>query len=156
MKKIVLMLLAAVVMVGCGSNDGYVDLGLPSGTKWKKTDANSLGYRWDKAVDLFGDNLPNRSQWEELYNECEFESNGSGVKVTGPNGKSIFLSDHGKSYGEEVRFWSSSRCSDYPCTKFGWISSFEASSYFFNRGESKHGLVCRDVYDTCYVRLVTK
>ena len=70
--------------------DGYVDLGLSSGTFWK--DKNEYGFfTYDEAVSRFGSSLPNKEKFEELKSECKWEWNGSGYKVTGPNGNSIVL-----------------------------------------------------------------
>ena len=70
--------------------NGYVDLGLPSGTKWK--DKNQSGfYTYDEAVRTFSGKLPAKEQWEELKAFCEWTWTGSGYKVTGENGNSIVL-----------------------------------------------------------------
>ena len=104
MKKIVLMVMVFCVvgMVGCGNggvdngnggvdNDGYVDLGLPSGTKWSNVNEDGF-YTFDVAVSKFDSNLPTIKQWEELCHECEWKwSETGGYRVTGPNGKSITL-----------------------------------------------------------------
>ena len=46
------------------ASEGYVDLGLPSGTLWKN--ANEGGddalYTYDEAVSMFGDKLPTKEQ----------------------------------------------------------------------------------------------
>ena len=68
----------------------YVDLGLPSGTRWKEVNEDGY-YDYDKALDEFGSKLPTRQQLEELENECTWTWTGFGHKVTGPNGNSIFL-----------------------------------------------------------------
>ena len=128
MKKIVLMVMVFCVvgMVGCGNggvdngnggvdNDGYVDLGLPSGTKWSNVNEDGF-YTFDKAVSKFGSNLPTRKQLEELYNECEWNlSETGGYRVTGPNGKSITLPAAGgrdcngsvRGVGSSGNYWSS-------------------------------------------------
>ena len=68
----------------------YVDLGLPSGTLWK--DKNEDGfYDFDAAVGTFGDKLPTIEQLEELKTQCRWTWTGSGYKVVGPNGQSIYL-----------------------------------------------------------------
>ncbi len=68
---------------------GYVDLGLPSGTLWK--DRNEEGYyTYDQAKNEF-DNLPSKEQCEELKSLCDWSWTGSGYDVVGPNGHSIFL-----------------------------------------------------------------
>lgn len=80
---------------GGGTVVGYVDLGLPSGTKWSSV--NETGgyngfYTYDEAVSAFGDKLPTKEQLEELKVYCtwEWQVNG-GYKLTGTNGNSIVL-----------------------------------------------------------------
>lgn len=138
---------------------GYVDLGLPSGTKWATcnvgasspsdygdyfawgeistkstyTDESSatygkegIGYisgnpSMDAARANWGSTwrLPTKSELEELYSKCTWtgmEQGGhNGCRVTGPNGRSIFLPAAGErigsslyDQGEEGRYWSSS------------------------------------------------
>lgn len=70
--------------------EGYTDLGLPSGTKWKNFNATGF-YTYDEAVSQFGSRLPSKEQWEELKAECQWTWTGSGFKVMGPNGQSISL-----------------------------------------------------------------
>ena len=103
---ITLMVSAAMLMIACKKDEpsknntettdtDYVDLGLPSGTKWKST--NETGghngfYTFDEAVSTFGDKLPTKEQFEELKNNCTWEQQNDGsFKVTGTNGKSIVL-----------------------------------------------------------------
>lgn len=72
------------------SAQGYIDLGLPSGTLWKAT--NEYGYYdYDSAVNKYGDKLPTREQWEELKNYCTWQWTGKGYKVISDNGKFIVL-----------------------------------------------------------------
>ena len=100
---------------------GYVDLGLPSGTLWKDKNENGF-FTYDEAVSRFGSSLPSKEKFEELKSECKWEWNGSGCKVTGPNGNSIVLPasgyrhcDGGVDYvGSSGYYWSSSpKDSDY-------------------------------------------
>ena len=54
---------------------GYVDLGLPSGTKWKNMNETNADddydfYTYDEAVRVFGDSLPNYKQFRELLTYC--------------------------------------------------------------------------------------
>ncbi len=78
-----------------GGGGTYVNLGLPSGTKWKST--NETGgtngfYTFDEAVSAFGDKLPTKEQFDELLAYCTWEwQNNNSYKVTGTNGKSIVL-----------------------------------------------------------------
>ena len=66
----------------------YVDLGLPSRTKWKNFNETRF-YTYTEAVKQFGDRLPTKEQWEELMNECTWSWTGRGYDVTGKNGNSI-------------------------------------------------------------------
>ena len=77
----------------------YVDLGLPSGTKWKtdnelnpNKDGNNF-YTWDEAVAKFGNRLPTEEQLRELKDSCSWTWDGTkkGYDVKGRNGNSIFL-----------------------------------------------------------------
>ena len=74
--------------------EGYVDLDLPSGTLWKKTnETNETGgfYTYEEAVSIFGSQLPTDAQLQELKDKCEWDWTGDGYRVTGPNGNSIVL-----------------------------------------------------------------
>ena len=68
----------------------YVDLGLPSGTQWKKTNESGL-YTYGAAINNFGGNVPSWEQWKELASVCDWTWTGNGYKVTGPNGNFIVL-----------------------------------------------------------------
>lgn len=75
---------------------GYVDLGLS--VKWNAVNegadspnANGDFYDYDRAVSKFGNKLPTYEQFEELEDKCTWKRAAYGYKVTGPNGKSIFL-----------------------------------------------------------------
>ena len=92
---------------------GYTDLGLPSETLWKNGNEQDY-YTYDEAVDKFGNQLPTREQLVELIDKCTWKKTGSGYKVTGPNGNSIYLPATGERVGTTVvgeggegRYWSS-------------------------------------------------
>lgn len=72
----------------------YVDLGLPSGTKWKDVN-ESTGefnlYSYDQAIQNFGDKIPTKEQFEELQTCCMWTWTGNSYKIVGPNGKNILL-----------------------------------------------------------------
>lgn len=121
---------------GAESNGAYVDLGLPSGTKWKASneinaaDAEFDFFTFDEAVFQFGNSLPTEAQCEELVDRCQWTWNGSGYKVTGPNGNYIVLPAAGYRYsgvsvnyvGSTGRYWSSTPIKDSfsaCCLKFG-------------------------------------
>lgn len=75
---------------------GYVDLGLPSGTLWKATNESGF-YSRDAAVNQFNVQLPTQRRWAELKLNCTWTWTGSGYKVTGSNGNSIILPASGYS-----------------------------------------------------------
>lgn len=93
---------------------GYTDLGLPSGKLWKNQNEPGLfTYEW--AINQFSSYIPTKRDWVELRKECKWTWNGSGYKVTGPNGNRISLPAAG-SYdcngsvngsGESGYYWSS-------------------------------------------------
>jgi len=103
-------------------DDGYVDLGLPSGTLWKttnETNPNDPGhdfYTFDEAVAAFGDNMPTQQQLQELINQCQwtFDDAQKIVTATGPNGNTLVLPRKGKRStngvvyydGESACYWS--------------------------------------------------
>lgn len=60
--------------------DGYVDLGLPSGTLWKREQEDGF-YTYDQAIEKFGGSLPTKEQLEELITCCEWIWNGSSYDV---------------------------------------------------------------------------
>lgn len=72
-------------------SQGWIDLGLLSGTLWK--DKNDMGgfYTYEQAIDRFGNSIPTKEQFEELINTCRWEWIGNGYNVIGPNGDSIFF-----------------------------------------------------------------
>lgn len=93
-------------------NAKYVDLGLPSGTLWKKTNEDGYYYFYD-AVEKYGNTLPTRAQWEELISYCNWIFTSDGLKLIGPNGNSMVLSIEGyynfmgEFYNNGGRYWSS-------------------------------------------------
>ena len=90
----------------------FVDLGLPSGKLWaaeniKDENGNEVYFSFDKAVETFGDKLPTKEEWKELFEHCihQYDEGRKGLVLTGPNGNAIFLPAEGfydkdsKSYG---------------------------------------------------------
>lgn len=114
-------------------SQGYVDLGLPSGTLWK--DRNEEGfYSYDEAVKRFGNKLPSKEQYEELKDKCSWTWIGNGYKVVGPNGNSIVLPAMGyRNCGKEF-------CSDGISGNY-WTSTSAGSEdiwyLFFYPGKMK-------------------
>ena len=94
MKKLFYLftILFAGLFAAC-DNGQYVDLGLPSGTLWysKNKGGDHTRYTYDEAISNFGSKLPTEEQLEELKNQCTWTWTGSGYKVVGPNGNSIYF-----------------------------------------------------------------
>ena len=94
MKKLFYLftILFAGLFAAC-DNGQYVDLGLPSGTLWcaKNEGGDHTHYTYDEAISNFGSKLPTKELLEELMNQCTWTWTGSGYKVVGPNGNSIYL-----------------------------------------------------------------
>lgn len=78
---------------------GFVDLGLPSGTFWKKSNEYDW-YTYDQAIRRFGNSLPTKQQFEELINVCEITCVGGVYKFTGPSGESILLPMTGRFFSD--------------------------------------------------------
>ena len=120
MKKLFYLftLLFAGLFAACDNDNGqYVDLGLPSGTLWysKNEGGDHTRYTYDEAISNFGSKLPTEEQLEELKNQCTWTWTGSGHKVVGPNGNSIYLPAAGFRFcggyvddvGSHGKYWSS-------------------------------------------------
>ena len=121
MKK--LFLLGIMCFVALAMNaQSFVDLGLPSGTKWKTQNQTGL-YTFDQAVSKFGNRLPTKEQWDELQIECTWEWTGAGYLVTGPNGKSIVMSAEGSRFCDDYDVEGMGRRGNY------WSSTPDDSSY---------------------------
>ena len=104
--------------------EGYVDLGLPSGTLWKAENEDCGLITYDQANKFYGNSLPTKEQFEELKNNCLWTLQGNGYKVKGKTGESIFLPaagyrDCGGStgyVGSSGYYWSSTPYnSEYAC-----------------------------------------
>lgn len=93
---------------------GWVDLGLPSGTLWK--DSNEKGgdykdgnhYSREKMLKKSRNSLPKKEQFDELINKCQWSWTGNGYKVTGPNGNFIELPATGYVDGFGTFYYSGS------------------------------------------------
>lgn len=97
MKKVLLLCIMSLMALSLSAQE-YVDLGLPSGTKWKTVNETKPNdsvdlYTYEEALELFGNQLPTKEQLEELKDKCVWKWNEDkkGCTVVGPNGKTIFL-----------------------------------------------------------------
>lgn len=126
---------------------GYMDLGLPSGTLWKNANEGSdaAHFTYDEAVSKFGNRLPTYKQLTELKDECTWTWTGNCYKVTGPNGNSITFPAAGmrecdgdmRSVGRSGFYWSSTpHISDSDAVYFLFIypsGVSESDSYHCDR-----------------------
>ena len=88
MKKVFSFCLICLFAVSAMAQD-YVDLGLPSGTLWKRQNESGF-YTYEQAINRFGNKLPEKHHYVELINECTWIwIEDYGYKVVGPNGNSI-------------------------------------------------------------------
>lgn len=96
--------------------EGYVDLGLPSGTLWKSTNEDCGFVTYEQAYNFYGENVPTKEQWEELKDNCLWTWRKNGYNVKGKSEKSIFLPAEGfrECYsmncvcvGSDGSYWSS-------------------------------------------------
>ena len=136
---------------------GWIDLGLPSGTLWKDRNEGSEVYEHqqsdseksnrikkkgigreklfslDEARVKFRDNLPTKEQLKELKTYCNWIWMGSGYKVEGPSGEIITL----PADGQETDFYDIqgvgsygsywSSTTDGPYRQYGWVLGFSYS-----------------------------
>lgn len=129
----------------------YVDLGLASGTRWKKENEAGGFYSYDEAVGKFSGSLPTKEQFEELKSSCRWSWNGSGYNVTGPNGNSIVLPAAGyrrcngdvKYVGSLGGFWSSTPGGPGEA----WGLGFDSGSVYMGSGNRCFGDPVRLVQD---------
>ena len=106
-----IMMLVALCFAGCNQSsepvinvpssqeeqdNDYIDLGLPSGVKWKKSNEKMLDSEHLNSSTLA--NLPTEKEVKELVTNCKWEWGGTGYTVTGFNGNSIWLPAEG--YGD--------------------------------------------------------
>ena len=75
--------------------DAYIDLGLPSGTRWRGVNEDCGLLTYDDAVAVYKNKLPSKAQIIELKEKCEWKKVDEGYLVTGPNGNSILLTVDG-------------------------------------------------------------
>lgn len=129
----------------------YIDLGLPSGTLWKEANETDKYYTYEEAVNRFGDKLSTKEQMEELKDKCQWNWTGSGYKVTGPNGNSIFLPAAGSRFcdgdvigvGSYGYYWSSTPSG----SELAWYLVFDSGGVRMGSDDRCYGRSVRLVQD---------
>ena len=152
LSMVCLMALSLCVWTSCGKDpddetkdgqiitEGFVDLGLPSGTKWKATNEGEVFYTFKEATNKFGKKLPDTIQYNELIRECKWEwVDGKGFKITGSNGKAIMMpaagfrscdSDDDLSVGAEGFYWTSKTLGPDRAFRVGFNKNYGANIHY--------------------------
>ena len=134
-------------------DQGYVDLGLPSGTLWKAANegGNRVHYNYKDAVSKFGNKLPTIEQFVELKNECIWTWTDNGYKVTGPNEAVLYFPAAGYR-GRFHGLWNEGTVGFYwSLTPYDSINAYYL--YFYFDGVYLNANRCDDKYS---IRLVHK
>ncbi len=125
--------------------EGFVDLGLTSGTQWKATNEGTDFYTFNEAK-RFGKSLPDTVQYRELLTECQWTWDKDGYIVKGRNGKAMRMPATGfrdcnndeYNVGIDAFYWTSLTLGPQRAFHFG----FNASSFSINYTENCiHGAV---------------
>jgi len=129
----------------------FIDLGLPSGTKWRIINEDGL-MTYDEAIEKFEKQLPSYKQFKELYDKCKWhELKEGGYKVIGPNGNHIIFPFTGfiNCTGE---FRMGNELGDY------WTSTMKGEKDAYRVAMTAKGVVFQE-HPCCYargIRLVEK
>jgi len=129
--------------------EGYVDLGLSvywkNSNEWNSSDDHGF-YTYTEAKSEFGSRLPTKKQWDELLNKknCTWRWTGSGYKVTGTNGQSIYLPAAGfreagwkeATEGSCSYYWSST---PYDWPEYAYALCFYSGFRSCSSGNSPYG-----------------
>ncbi|MBQ6726141.1 MAG: protein kinase [Bacteroidales bacterium] len=139
----------------------FVDLGLPSGTKWSNINQTNPNdsydfYTYDEAVQQFGDQLPTKAQFEELKEKCvivwdESARGARGCRFYGPNNNSIFIPYAGyrdcnggvNGVGSSGNYWSSTP----GVSELAWNLYFYSGEVYVNGNSRCCGQSVRLVQD---------
>ncbi len=146
MKRILLFLSLMFITLGVFAQ--YVDLGLPSGTKWKKSNEPGF-YTYEEALSKFGNQLPTAIQLDELIEFSTWEWLGNGYKVIGPSGEFIYLpaTGYNGTNGVDVKpagnYWSATEMGSYTAYNLFFTSDGVNMLDYFRDG----GLSVRLVQD---------
>ena len=144
MKKLFLLSVLCFAALSLSAQQ-FVDLGLPSGTKWKDVNevnefSNAsphflLNETWDHIRRVGGD-MPSRDQWDELMKKCKWIwVEGVGYKVVGPNGNYIMLPAAGYRYCHGDAIYEGT----FGCY---WLNGHRFAKYIYIDSEVKR--ICYD------------
>lgn len=116
---------------------GYVDLGLSSGTLWRNQNEEGGYYTYEEALYQYRGSLPTKEQFEELKNACRWSWTDSEYKVVGPNGNSITLPAAGcrdcvGRVGSFGTYWVST-----PDGSYSWYLYFDSDKVYMKGSRSR-------------------
>ena len=128
--------------------EGYVDLGLPSGTLWKAKNEDCGLITYDQAYNLYGSSLPTMEQQKELTAFCLWTWTGNGYEVKGQNGESIYFPALGLRYsngsvsqiGHFGYYWSST---PYSSNSMYYLEFFSVAKGWSTTDKHSRGLSVR-------------
>ena len=117
MKRLFFIASLLLGLMPCSYAEEYVDLGLPSGTRWQVLD--EVQYLTCSQVENYRlrNNIPTSKEWTELSRECDWEWVGNGYRITNKKGgkESLFLPAAGyypsnnmnrlEKEGEQGHYW---------------------------------------------------
>jgi uncharacterized protein (TIGR02145 family) len=135
-----------MAMTAMSQKTVWVDLDLPSGTKWKSVDESGF-YSYESAIENFGKYVPTKEQWQELRTFCVWTWQEDGYRVTGNNGNSIFLPAAGYRscfggvdyVGTNGYYWSSTPNDSYSA----WYFAFDSSEVSMHDNDRCYGFSVR-------------
>lgn len=123
----------------------WINLGLPSGTLWAAENEEGY-YTFDETVEKFGDQLPTKEDFEELFRNCwkRWDNERKGLEFMGNNGEKVFFPALGYRYGlgiNDVRYggyyWSATpKDSSYAYCIYFYHDVSDLSHYNYYYGQS--------------------
>jgi len=132
-------------------SEGFVDLGLPSGTMWAASDYSDSRYTFYEAS-RFGNKLPSVQDFEELDRYCSWDWRGYGYKVTCRNGNSIFFKNNGFRNCEGNKHKTDSQGHYWTSTK----KSGTSKGWFFRTGKGYRKVTDDNTCSEKTVHLIAK
>ncbi len=144
----------------------FVDLGLPSGLllateNVKDENGNEAYFTFDEAVKKFGNSLPTKEQWHEVFENCscKWDDERKGYVLTGPNGNCVFLPAAGFRNGASVNNVGAGGCYWSTSTPYSGRVDFAYGVRFYSVGMAPRDLSYRYLsyrYNRFSVRLARK
>lgn len=123
----------------------FVDLGLPSGTKWKSINETEF-MTYKEAITKYPNAIPTNEQWQELMDLCKWTRLGGKFCVTGPNGNSIIIKVMGSKWNVEQLLTDIGIISDYCTIDNKSLVILNLEDVWLNSAETERNDVLRSVH----------